>query len=180
VHIFTNNLNSLYLINTQIKHPTQQNNHPDKTILAAIVNMFKSRTTTTHLYKVRAHTNIIGNEEADKLAKEGSKIILISDIPFHPHESTHSTPYWWCREDDHPYKGPIMYLKPYLEKLEKEDNENLAKTFDNINKWINNSLIDNKISNNFWTNPTVTDSQITQLLKFRYGQYIGNARKHLF
>jgi ribonuclease HI len=56
--------------------------------------MLKNRTTTTHLYKVRAHTNIIGNEEADKLAKEGSKIELVSDIPFQPHKSAHSTPYW--------------------------------------------------------------------------------------
>jgi ribonuclease HI len=93
-HIFTNSLNSLYLINTQIKHPIQQNNHPDKTILASIVNMLKNRIATTHLYKVRAHTNIIGNEEADKLAKEGSKIVFVSDIPYHPHESAHSTPYW--------------------------------------------------------------------------------------
>jgi ribonuclease HI len=52
--------------------------------------MLKNRTTTTHLYKVRAHTNIIGNEEADKLAKEE----LVSDIPFQPHKSAHSTPYW--------------------------------------------------------------------------------------
>jgi hypothetical protein len=96
--------------------------------------LLKNRTATTYLYKVRAHTNIIGNEEADKLAKEGSKIILVSDIPYHPHESAHSTPYWWCRDDDHPYRGPIRHLKPYLEKLEKEENENLAKSFDNINK----------------------------------------------
>jgi type IV secretory pathway TraG/TraD family ATPase VirD4 len=41
-HIFTDSLNSLYLINTQIKHPTQQNNHPDKTMLASIVNMLKN------------------------------------------------------------------------------------------------------------------------------------------
>jgi hypothetical protein len=115
--------------------------------------MLKNRTATTHLYKVRAHTNIIGNKEADKLAKEGSKIVLVSDIPFRPHESAHSTPYWWCRDDDHPYRGPIQHLKSYLEKLEKEENEKLAKTFDNINKWVNNPLIDNKISNNFWTNP---------------------------
>jgi hypothetical protein len=142
--------------------------------------MLKNRTATTYLYKVRAHTNIIGNEEADKLAKEGSKIILVSDIPYHPHENAHSTPYWWSREDDHPFRGPIRHLKSYLEKLEKEENEKLAKNFDNIKKWVNNPLIDNKISNNFWTNPTVTDSQITQLLKFRYGQYMGNARKHLF
>jgi hypothetical protein len=41
-HIFTDSLNSLYLINTQIKYPTQQNNHPDKTILTSIVNMLKN------------------------------------------------------------------------------------------------------------------------------------------
>jgi hypothetical protein len=91
--------------------------------------MLKNRTAITHLHKVRAHTNIIGNKEADKLAKDGSKIVLVSDIPFHPHESTHSTPYWWCRDDDHLFRGPIRHLKSYLEKL--------AKTFDNINKWVN-------------------------------------------
>jgi hypothetical protein len=123
--------------------------------------MLKNCTATTYLYKVRAHTNIIGNKEANKLAKEGSEIVLVSDISYHPHESAHSIPYWWCRDDDHPYRGPIQHLKSYLEKLEKEENEKLAKTFDNINKWVNNPLIDNKISNNFWTNPTVTDSQIT-------------------
>jgi ribonuclease HI len=179
-HIFTDSLNSLYLINTQIKHPTQQNNHPDKTILALIVKMLKNRTAPTTLHKIRAHTNTIGNKEADKLAKEGSKIHPENDMPTQEHEHAHSTPYWWCREDDHPYKGPIRHLKSYLEQVEKENNDNLAKTFDNINKWINNPHIDKKISNNFWTNPNFIDAQITQLLKFIYGQYMGNARKHLF
>jgi hypothetical protein len=54
--------------------------------------MLKNRTATTYLYKARAHTNIIGNEEADKLAKERSEIVLVSDIPFQPYESAHSTP----------------------------------------------------------------------------------------
>jgi hypothetical protein len=45
---------------------------------------------------------------------------------------------------------------------------------------VNNPHIDKKISNNFWTNPTITNAQITQILKFRYGQYMGNTRKHLF
>jgi hypothetical protein len=52
-HIFTDSLNSLYLINTQIKHPTQQNNHPDKTILALIVKLLKNRIAPIALYKVR-------------------------------------------------------------------------------------------------------------------------------
>jgi hypothetical protein len=42
VYIFTDSLNSLYLINTQIKQPTQQNNHPNKTILASTVNLLKT------------------------------------------------------------------------------------------------------------------------------------------
>jgi hypothetical protein len=82
---------------------------------------------------------------------------------------------WWP-SIQRPNKTP----KPYLETVEKKNNDDLAKTFDNINKWVNNPHIDKKISNNFWTNPTITDAQIIQLLKFRYGQYMGNARKHLF
>ena len=103
-------------------------------MMASIVNMLKNRAAITHIYKVRAHTNIKGNEEADKFAKERSKIIPISVMPYHPHESTHSTPYWWCRDDDHPFKGPIRHLQSYLKQLEKEENVELAKTFDNINK----------------------------------------------
>jgi hypothetical protein len=142
--------------------------------------MLKNRIAPTTFYKVRAHTNIIGNEEADKLAKEGRKIDPKKDIPIKEHEHAHFTPYWWYREDDHPYKGPIRHLKSYLEQVEKENNDELAKKFDNINKWVNNPHIDNKISNNFWTNPNITDVQITELLKFRYRQYISNVRKHLF
>jgi hypothetical protein len=133
-----------HLINTQIKHPTQQNNHPDKTILALIVKLLKNCVTPTTLYKVRAHTNIIGNEEVDKLAKEGSKTDPEDDMPTQAHENAHSTPYWWCRDDDHPYKGPLRHLKPYLEEVEKKSNDDLAKTFDNINKWVNNPHIDKK------------------------------------
>jgi hypothetical protein len=39
VFIFTDSLNSLYLLNTQIKHPSLHNNHPDKTILTQIIEM---------------------------------------------------------------------------------------------------------------------------------------------
>ncbi len=42
-----------------------------------------------------------------------------------------------------------------------------------------NPDIDNDLSNNFWTNPAITDSQKTAILKFRTGQYMGNARKQL-
>jgi ribonuclease HI len=43
--------------------------------------MLKNRAAPTTLHKVRAHTNIIGNEEIDKLAKEGSKIDPENNMP---------------------------------------------------------------------------------------------------
>jgi ribonuclease HI len=92
-HIFTDSLNSLYLINTQIKHPTQQNNHPDKLLLADIIKMLQERTLPLTIHIVRAHTNVTGNEEADKLAKEGNKKTLEDDLPLESHEFAHSSPY---------------------------------------------------------------------------------------
>ena len=65
-YICTNCLNGLYVIKTQIKHPTLYNNHSNKTILQKIVELLQQRTQPTTLYKVRAHANIEGNEKADK------------------------------------------------------------------------------------------------------------------
>jgi ribonuclease HI len=73
VCIFTDSLNSLYLINTQIRHPSTHNNHQDKTILQEIVTMLLQRTQPTSLHKVKAHTNFTGNEIANALAKRERK-----------------------------------------------------------------------------------------------------------
>ena len=37
-HIFTYSLNSIYLINNHIQHPTSQHHHPDKLLIAAIIH----------------------------------------------------------------------------------------------------------------------------------------------
>jgi hypothetical protein len=92
-HIFTNSLNSFYLINIQIKHPAQQNNHLEKLLLANIVKMLKERTFPLTMHKVRAHTNVARNKEANKLAKEGKTKILEDEFPSEPHESVHSSRY---------------------------------------------------------------------------------------
>jgi hypothetical protein len=42
IYIYTDSLNSLYLINTQLRHPSMHNNHPDRTILTQIVAMLQS------------------------------------------------------------------------------------------------------------------------------------------
>ena len=69
--IFTNSLNSLYLLNTQIRHPYLHTNHLNKIILSEMIQMLQQR---INIYKVRAHSNmIVGNDEADELAKVGHK-----------------------------------------------------------------------------------------------------------
>jgi hypothetical protein len=49
-----------------------------------------------------------------------------------------------------------------------------------MSKWTNDKNIDNETSTNFWNHAAITDSQITCVLKFRYNQYMGNARKQFF
>ena len=71
IHIFTDSLNSLYLLNIQIRHPSLHTNHPNKTILSDMVQMLQERTNILTVYKVIAHSNITGNNKADELAKAG-------------------------------------------------------------------------------------------------------------
>ena len=108
-HIFTDCLNGLYFIETQIKHPTLHNNHLDKTILQEIVELLQQRTQLTMLYKVRAHANIEGNEKEDKLANIGQEKGHYDAI--HRHKFAHSTLYYYQRDWSHsmletPNKAP--------------------------------------------------------------------------
>jgi hypothetical protein len=146
--------------------------------------MLIQRTQPTIITKVRAHTNIAGNEYTDKLAKDGNK--LPDKSPIHPYERAHPTPYYFHRDnwpsmDQTPDKEPIRHLQPCLQKYEKEHSlKDIAQKFPNINKWTSDTNIDNETSNSFWSHPDITDPQITCILKFRYNQYMGNVRKQLF
>ena len=56
-----------------------------------MVRMLKSRTQSTTLNKVKAHINIEGNEQADILAKNGTKKQYT--FASKPYEFAHTTPY---------------------------------------------------------------------------------------
>ena len=138
-YIFTDCLNILYLLNTQIKHPTLHNSHPDQVTLASMVELLQKRTQPISLYKVRAHVNIEGNEEADKLAKSG--LDLEHRNAKHPYEHAHATPYYYQKDDwasmmEVPDKGPVRVLEKQIKIFDRENNlEIMAIQTPNIGKW---------------------------------------------
>ena len=71
-HIFTCTLNSIFLINNYIQHPSLENHHPNKLLILIIVHQIYKTLHTIHIHKVRGHTRIIGNEVVDTLTNEGT------------------------------------------------------------------------------------------------------------
>jgi hypothetical protein len=145
-----------------LKHPTSHNNHLDKLLLQEITHHIQSCTTALYIHKVRAHKDIAGNEEADKLPKLEPEV-KISQLqkPTITHIQVHTG-----------------YIEQYQNNMENHSTTTTKFTY--IDKWVNNKEIDLEDSNDFRDNKLIMDSQITQLLKFRTGQYMGNARKHIF
>ena len=182
-YIFTDSLNVLYLLNTQIKYPTLHNSHPDQVTLASMVQLLQTRSQPITLYKIRAHINIDGNERADTLAKEG--LDLPHENAIYPFEHAHATPYYYQKDKwpsmiDTLDKGPVRFLEKQITKYDKTNLEIMATQTPNIHKWTSNADIDKELSNEFWTNPNITDKQKSCLIKFRTGTYMGQARKQLF
>ena len=58
--------------------------------------MLQNRNQPLSIYIIHAHTNIQGNDKADKLAKAGN--YLAHCPPRHDFEHAHSTPYYLYRE----------------------------------------------------------------------------------
>jgi hypothetical protein len=57
-YIFTDCLNIIYLLLTQMQHPTYHNSHPDKTLLQSIIHMLTLHTQPITIAKVKAfHTS---------------------------------------------------------------------------------------------------------------------------
>ena len=79
-----------------------------------MVQLLQNRFQPITLYKVRAHVNIDGNEQADKLAKEG--LDLTHRNATHPYEHIYAIPYYYQKDEwpsiiDTPDKGPVRFLE---------------------------------------------------------------------
>jgi hypothetical protein len=129
----------------------------------SIIKMLQSRTQLTILHKVKAHTNINGNEQADTLAKLGCELDYRDVVATYEH--AHPTPYylkkdWWHSLQETPDKGPIRHLGKYVLKYDKRHNlEIIANQTHQLHKWLDNKDIDKVLSQDFWKNPTITKKQ---------------------
>ena len=118
-----------------------------------MVQLLQDRTQPITLYKVRAHVNIEGNEQANKLAK--AMLELNHRIAIHPHEHAHVTPFYyqtdvWASMTDVPDKGPVRFLEKQIIKYDRDNNlENMVTQTPNTHKWTENTNIDKELSNEF-------------------------------
>jgi len=70
--------------------------------------------------------------------------------------------------EDVPDKGLVIFLEKQIKKYDREMNLAIMATqTPNTCKWTKNIDIDNELSNDFWTNPAITDKQKSCLIKFR-------------
>jgi len=125
-----------------------------------------------------------GNEQVDKLAKEG--LDLAHGNATYPYEYVHATPYYYQKDTwpsmmDAPDKGPVRFLEKQIIKYDRINNlEIMAIHTPNIYKWIGNEDINKELSNEFWENPIITDKQKSCFIKFRTKTYMGHVRKQIF
>ena len=123
--------------------------------------MLQSHIQITTLHKVKSHANINGNEQTNTLAKLGCK--LNHRDAAMPHEHAHLTPYylqedWWHSMQETLDQGPIRRLENHVLKYDKNHKlEVIANQTHRPHKWLENKDIDKTLSNNFWTNPSITN-----------------------
>ena len=172
--IVTYSLNIIYLLLNHIRNLSSQYNHPYNLLVTRIINTLKTSHHNIIIHKVRAHTNIVANDKVDKLAKQGLEQknpalqILLSTSLTIRHCIGHLSPI-----HPHTHEGSICNLKNYIEKEYASTFISYAKNMiPYIDKWLTNTNIHIKWSNLLWGAPWITDTQITQTLKFRYERYL--------
>ena len=132
-----------------------------------------------HIHKVRAHTGNNGNEIANTLVNEGT-LKDKPDVTSHIHIA-HATPYWLSTSPTATHDGAIRNLHTFILKHhETRETTSAKRKSPYVDKWLSNEQINQKLSNHFWKDDKIPDTQITQTLKFRYAQYMGNHRKNIF
>ena len=92
--IATDSASSLYQIRRAVLDPMSLRTHLHRELLESIVSLINASSVPIRLYKVKAHSGVIGNECADVLAKEAALRGMDTDIGLPKRPEPHRHMYW--------------------------------------------------------------------------------------
>ena len=183
-NIYTDSLNSLHDLQRMIHSPHTMSTHEYRDILTFILKEATSKKDCegqplhVHLYKVKAHVNILGNEKADHFAKESYSTDSTAEhiTLFRHHTSTHKQWLYDVKGTD-----PIT-IKEANSQIEASILKTAAKEVKYIEQWTQKDdseeyLINHKASSGFHNSTWRTrkrvlqcraDTLLTQHLKHRF------------
>jgi hypothetical protein len=114
-YIFAYNLDSIHLIHNHLRQPSSQHKHPYKLLIQVIYLRLSHHTHPFTSKRSCIHSNILGNETANKIAKFGVETPPQNTTT--PTHTAHTTPFWHFKIlTEYPHTTPIRHLKPYIRK----------------------------------------------------------------
>ena len=179
--IYSDSLCSLQLINLHIYHPsrTRENKHRDllQDIAIHIINRHNAAA-TTRLLKVRSHSGIIGNDEADTLAKEATTGYNVIG-PVKTGEHAHLNMHWPSVQPPksingdqpprHPANNLTKGIKANLPTPLHTGHANTTGIYSSMWEQANPFLLP-QASNRFWQSTDMKWWQKIQIHKARWGR----------
>ncbi|KAL6745995.1 hypothetical protein V8C86DRAFT_2958086, partial [Haematococcus lacustris] len=179
-HIATDSLTAMFQIRMAVLQPMRLHLHKHKDILTTIVQTIKASPTTIHLFKVRAHNGIIGNEYADhtaKLAAQHDNHDITIPGCKDPYHDTH-----WLQtpgKEDHPPRplGDLMgSLKTHMHIRHRLGLANQDSIY--YEAWQSITLIAHKMSNFLWRDGAITTPQQRCIMRYRTGTLYNQKHAH--
>ena len=184
ITIATDSLSSLQAIRKTLNRPHRVADHRHEHLLRKIARQLQARNTagsTTRLCKVRAHTGIVGNEAADKLAKAAVEDNCSAPEVSNPREAVHR--FAWATTDDAGRAVPLADGKQVRAAAVAARNARIRTTEPATvaAKWMAAVAADGLLpaaSNAFRSARDVTHREKTAMLQLRCGRWIANGLRH--
>ena len=97
------------------------------------------------------------------------------------HTYSHATPNWLANFPTATRDNAIRNLHTFVTKAHNyREIRTTQNKYPYVEKWLSNDQINQNSPTTSGKYNQISDAQITQTLKFRYAQYIGNHRKNIF
>ncbi len=189
-HIATDSLSTLYQVKKIAHQPQAMNEHRHLLLHKKIAELILEKNQPIHIYKVKSHIGIVGNEIADELATSVAKGTETPNIHIQDDSNPHESQYWPYHTQDTPDHAdaptrpqPLTDLDASLRKLCHNmyhmGTANTATTYYAAAQKAA-ALIDMPASNKFLTSRTVTPYETTNVLKLRCGNLYNNKLAHRY